>query len=215
MTFPPTEQGCGVPPQGDRSGPVTFCRSWIGRAGLCPPWRLSGETPSEPLFHLSIFLSHVQCPLRVWPSVLWTFFKRVFLNCNLKRHMHPNDHRSTIHKNQATETTNNRGMDKDDVLHKCNGILATHEEEQNKASYSDTDGPRDDYTKWSNSERGRQIPCYITHMWDVNYDTNVSIHKKQTHRQKTDLWLPRRRGLGRKWTGSLGLVDANNYRQDG
>ena len=61
--------------------------------------------------------------------------------------MHPNDHRSTIHKNPATETTSDRGMDKDDVLHKCNGILATHEEERNKASYSNTDGPRDNYTK--------------------------------------------------------------------
>ena len=41
---------------------------------------------------------------------------------------------------------------------------------------------------------------------------NQSVEQKQTKKHgKTDLWLPRGRGEGVGWTGSLGLVDANYY----
>ena len=33
--------------------------------------------------------------------------------------------------------------------------------------------------------------------------------------QRTDLWLPRGRGVGEGWIESLGLADANYYIQDG
>ena len=36
---------------------------------------------------------------------------------------------------------------------------------------------------------------------------NLSTKQKQTHRQRTDLWLPREGGEGMEWTGSLGLAD--------
>ena len=32
-------------------------------------------------------------------------------------------------------------------------------------------GPRDDHTKRSKSDRERQIPCDITYMWNLKYDT--------------------------------------------
>ena len=41
--------------------------------------------------------------------------------------------------------------------------------------------------------------------------------QKQTHRQKIDLWLPRGRRMGERgrWTGSVGLVDANYHIENG
>ena len=44
--------------------------------------------------------------------------------------------------------------------------------EWNNAICSNMDGPRDYHTKWSKSERERQIPYDITYMWNLKYDTN-------------------------------------------
>ena len=33
-------------------------------------------------------------------------------------------------------------------------------------------------------------------MWNQNYDTNELIHETDSQAQRTDLWLPRRRGVG-------------------
>ena len=51
------------------------------------------------------------------------------------------------------------------------------------------DGPRDYHTKWSTSERERQIPYDITYMWNLKYDTNELIYKTETDSQtsKTSL----------------------------
>ena len=40
---------------------------------------------------------------------------------------------------------------------------------------------------------------------------NLFTKQKQTQTWRTDLWLPRERGEGVGWTGSLGLVDANYH----
>ena len=42
---------------------------------------------------------------------------------------------------------------------------------------SNMDGPRDDHTK---SEIERQIPCDITYMWDLKYDTNEHVYETET-----------------------------------
>ena len=42
------------------------------------------------------------------------------------------------------------------------------------------------------------IPNDIAHMWTLKYDTNISTEQKQTHRHRTDLWLPRGKGRGRE-----------------
>ena len=44
---------------------------------------------------------------------------------------------------------------------------------------------------------------------------NLSLKQKQTHRQRTDLWLPRRRKLEEGQSGSSGLADAKGYRENG
>ena len=57
-----------------------------------------------------------------------------------------------------------RGMDKEDVVHIYNGILLRHKKEWNHAICSHMDGPRDDHTKWSKSDRERQISYDIAYM---------------------------------------------------
>ena len=59
--------------------------------------------------------------------------------------------------------------------------------------------------------RQRQIPCDITYMYNLKYDTNELIYKTEIDQQRTDLWLLRGNGKGVGWTGSLGLADANYY----
>ena len=61
-----------------------------------------------------------------------------------------------------------------------------------------------------NWTRLKQQHTCITYMWNLNYDTNeLTTKQKQTHRHRTDLWLPRKREGGKEWIGSLGLVVAN------
>ena len=71
-------------------------------------------------------------------------------------------------------------MDKEDVLHIYNGILLSHEKEQNNVICSNMDATRDYHTKWNKSERERQIPYDITYMWVLKYDTNEPIYKTET-----------------------------------
>ena len=49
-------------------------------------------------------------------------------------------------------------MDKEDVVYIHSGILLHHNKEWNSAICSNMDGPRDYHTKWSKSDRERQIP---------------------------------------------------------
>ena len=50
----------------------------------------------------------------------------------------------------------NRWMDKD-VVHIYNGILFSHKKEWNNAICSNMDGPRDYYTKWSQTEKDKYM----------------------------------------------------------
>ena len=74
-------------------------------------------------------------------------------------------------------------MDKEDVVYLYNGILLSHKKEWNNAICSNMDGPRDYHTKWSNSDRARQIPYDITYMWNLKYDTNGFIYKTEIDSQ--------------------------------
>ena len=48
-----------------------------------------------------------------------------------------------------------------------NGILLSHKKEWNNAIYSNMDGPREYLTKWSKSDRERQMSYDITYMWNL------------------------------------------------
>ena len=60
------------------------------------------------------------------------------------------------------------------------------------------DGPKDNHTKWSKSERDRQISYDIAYMWNLKYDTNEHPHEIETdsQTQRTGLRLLRERGDG-------------------
>ena len=59
---------------------------------------------------------------------------------------------------------NNRWLDKEDVVYIHNGMLLSHKKEWNIFICSNMDGPRDYHTKWSESDRKRQIAYDITYM---------------------------------------------------
>ena len=61
-----------------------------------------------------------------------------------------------------------------------NGILLSYRKEWNNAICSNMDAPRDYHSKWSKSERERQIPYDITYMWNLKYGTNEPIYKTET-----------------------------------
>ena len=74
-----------------------------------------------------------------------------------------------------------------------NGILLSLKKEWNNAIYSNLKRPRDYHTKWSKSERERQLPYGITFMWNLKYDTSELLYETEidSQIQRTDLWLPR------------------------
>ena len=45
------------------------------------------------------------------------------------------------------------------------------------------DGPREYHTKWSKSERERQILCDITYILSLKYDTNELTYETETDSQ--------------------------------
>ena len=69
------------------------------------------------------------------------------------------------------------------MVHKYNGILLSHKKERNNAICSTKEATRDYHTKWSKSERERQIPYDITYMWNLKYSTNEPIYKTETDSQ--------------------------------
>ena len=62
-------------------------------------------------------------------------------------------------------------MDKD-VLYTHIRILLSHKKEWNNVICINMDGPRDYHTKWSKSERERQLPYDMTSMWTLKHDIN-------------------------------------------
>ena len=69
-----------------------------------------------------------------------------------------------------------RWMDKD-VVHIYNGVLLSHEKEQNNAIFRNMDAAGDLHNKWSKSKREWKMPYDITYMWKLKYDTNELICK--------------------------------------
>ena len=74
-------------------------------------------------------------------------------------------------------------MDKEDVVYKYNGKLLSHKKVWNNAICSNVDGPGDYHTKWSKSDRERQISYDITYMWTLKNDMNELIYKTETDSQ--------------------------------
>lgn len=64
------------------------------------------------------------------------------------------------------------------------------------------------------SQKKRQIPSNITHMWNLKYDTSELIYKTETPRQRADLWSPGQWGE-KGQERELGLADANYCVENG
>ena len=69
--------------------------------------------------------------------------------------------------------------DKEGVLCIDNGILLSHKKEQNNTISNNMDGPRDYHTKWSKSDRERQI-YEITSMWNLKRWHKWTYLQKET-----------------------------------
>ena len=83
-------------------------------------------------------------------------------------------------------------------MHICihSGLLLSHKKELNNAICSNMEEPRAYHTKWSKSGRERQIPYDVAYTWDLKYDTNELLHKREADSQteRTGLRLPREKG---------------------
>ena len=93
----------------------------------------------------------------------------------------------------TTQMSMDKWMDKENVVYLHNGILLSHKKEWNNAICSNMDRHRDYHTKWSKSERERQIPCDILESKKI-IQMNLYIQQKDSQTQKTNLWLPRGKG---------------------
>ena len=70
------------------------------------------------------------------------------------------------------------------MVHIYNGMLLSHKKEWNNAICSNMVRPRDDHTKWSKSDRERQIPYDITYLWNLKKNgTNELIYKTEIDSQ--------------------------------
>ena len=58
------------------------------------------------------------------------------------------------------------------MIYIYNGILLSHTKEWNCAICDNMGGPRGYYTKWSKSDRERQIPYDFIYMWNLKNKTN-------------------------------------------
>ena len=55
----------------------------------------------------------------------------------------------------------------------------------------------------------------ITNMCSLKDDTNKHLQNRDRLTERTDLWLPRGRGLGEEQSGRLGLANEDYYTQGG
>ena len=68
------------------------------------------------------------------------------------------------------------------MVYVYNVILLSHKKEWNNVICSNMDGPRDNHTKWSKSDRERQIPYDMAYMWNLKTkknDTNEIIYETE------------------------------------
>ena len=75
------------------------------------------------------------------------------------------------------------------------------------------DGGRDYNTKWSKSDRERQILYDITYMWNLKIiQMNLFTKQKQTHRHRKQIYSYQRgQAEGKGQIRNMGLTDTNCY----
>ena len=91
--------------------------------------------------------------------------------------------------------SSDRGMDKENVVHMYNGILLSHEREGENAIRSNTDGPRDYYTTWSNSDKYIWYHLYAGSKNDINKHICNTETDSQTFKTNIITKGKRRKGV--------------------
>ena len=88
------------------------------------------------------------------------------------------------------------------MVHIYNGIVLRHKKEWNNAICSNMCTPRDYHTKWSKSDRERQISYGIAYMWNLKkmIQMNLFTRQKETHRHRKQTY-----GYWRGWGGRINL----------
>ena len=83
-----------------------------------------------------------------------------------------------------------RGMNKEDAVHKYNGILLSYKKEQNCVICRDVYGPRDCHTEWNRSERGKQINI-DAYMWYLEkWYRWCYLQNRNIDKLRTSIWTP-------------------------
>ena len=83
------------------------------------------------------------------------------------------------------------------MVHIYNEMLLSHKKEWNNAICTNMVGPRGYQTKWSQSDRERQILYDVTYMWNLKNNTNEYTKQKQTHRLRKQTYGYQRGKVGR------------------
>ena len=77
-----------------------------------------------------------------------------------------------------------RWMDKEVVVHIYNGILLSHKREWNLVLCRHVDASRDCHTKWSKSEREKQILYINAYMWNLENGPDEPVYRAEIETQK-------------------------------
>lgn len=99
-------------------------------------------------------------------------------------------------------------MDKEDVVHICNGILLSHKKNEIMpfaATWMDLE------ILIQSEINQRQIPYDIIYMGNLKYDTYEHIYKTETDSQRGQTLVAKGESLRKGWIRGLGLADANYY----
>ena len=95
------------------------------------------------------------------------------------------------------------------MVHKYNGLPLSHKKEQNNAISGNMVAIWDYHTKWSKSERERQIPFDIPYMWNLKYDTNEPIYEAEIQTESNLMSAKEDRGRGVDW--EFGISRLNRH----
>ena len=190
-------------------------RGLIGAVATCLPQSHSnsGSKPClwpTPAHGNAISLTHWERP-GIEPTTSW-FLVRFINHCTTmgtpgwnfhsKRYKHPYVQCSTVHNSKTWKSKcplTEEWIKKMWYIYTVEYYLAI-KKGHNKAICSNMDATRYSYTKWSKSERERQIPHEIINTENLKYGTNDSIYKTETdHAHRADLCLQRGREKEMDW----------------
>ena len=85
---------------------------------------------------------------------------------------------------EITQVFINSWMDKEETIHTYDGILGSHKKEWNNTTCTNMDGPTDYDTKWSKSDRQKQITWCHLYVESEKSDISESIYETETHRHR-------------------------------